>query len=111
MWTPDSGHAGRYKSTLLPHRPGGVSKVNGVFGTQANKIGRVAGWVTTSIIGQLGALWNNDAAHAVVDLGILPGETVSVARGVNHAGQVVGQILAIGVQNGRQAAILLTPIR
>jgi probable HAF family extracellular repeat protein len=91
MWTPDSGHAGRYKSTLLPHYPGGVSKFNGVFGTQANKVGQVAGWVTTSIIGQLGALWNNDAAHTVVTLPPLAGGNHSIAWALNDLGQAAGE--------------------
>jgi len=35
-------------------------------------------------------LWQNDAAHTPVDIGTLPGDTASVAQGVNSIGQVVG---------------------
>jgi probable HAF family extracellular repeat protein len=100
-------------------------------------------------------MWDSDAAHTPIDLGVLPGDVSSTAIAANAAGQVVGisvsptkerraflsqqgtmqdlaslvaaedgvwtiqavfainnsgQIVAVGVNNGRAASILLTPI-
>jgi len=91
MWTADPSHPGRYRETILPHYPGGDTKYNGVYAQESNKIGQVAGWVTTTVIGQLGAIWNNDAAHTVTPLQALPFGNGAIANGLNDLGQVVGQ--------------------
>jgi len=90
MWTQDPGHPDRYKENVLPHYPGGDAKFNGVYATASNKAGQVVGWVTTTLIGQLGGFWNNDAAHTVVALPALPGGNHSIAWAMNDLGQAVG---------------------
>ncbi|HEX9162187.1 MAG TPA: hypothetical protein VF980_10820 [Thermoanaerobaculia bacterium] len=51
----------------------------------------MAGWMTTTIIGQLGGFWNNDATHSVVALQALPDGNHSIAWGLNDLGQAVGE--------------------
>jgi probable HAF family extracellular repeat protein len=91
MWTADPGHPGRFKQSFLPHYAGGISKYNGVYGLQSNKVGQVVGWVTTSVIGQLGGFWNNDAAHTLVALQPVAGGYHSLAWAVNDLGQAAGE--------------------
>jgi probable HAF family extracellular repeat protein len=91
MWTPDSGHPDRYKSTALPKLAGGDPKTTGVFALQANKAGQIVGWVTNTEIGQLGGFWNNDATHSVVALQPIPGGSHSIAWAVNDLGVAVGE--------------------
>jgi probable HAF family extracellular repeat protein len=91
MWTPDPGHPGRYKENFLPKLQGGDTKFVGVFGWQSNKVGQVVGWVTNTVIGQLGGFWNNDAAHTVVALQALPGGNRSLAWALNDLGQAAGE--------------------
>jgi probable HAF family extracellular repeat protein len=91
MWTADPGHPGRYRENILPKYPGGDQKANGVFATASNKAGQVVGWVTTSLIGQLGGFWNNDSTHSVVALQPLPNGNHAIAWGVNDLGQAVGE--------------------
>jgi probable HAF family extracellular repeat protein len=90
MWTQDPGHPDRYRENILPHYPGGDSKFNGVYALASNKAGQVVGWVTTSIIGQLGGFWNNDSTHTVAALSALPDGNHSIAQGINDLGQAVG---------------------
>ncbi|MHA3771557.1 hypothetical protein ACXR0O_08470 [Verrucomicrobiota bacterium sgz303538] len=56
-----------------------------------NKSMQAAGWVGNEVIGQHAALWNNDAAHSLVDLGTYPGDWTSIANSLNDFGQVVGE--------------------
>jgi probable HAF family extracellular repeat protein len=91
MWTQDPGHPGRYKENFLPKLQGGDPKFVGVFGWQSNKVGQVVGWVTNTVIGQLGGFWNNDAAHTVVALQALPGGNHSLAWAINDLGQAAGE--------------------
>ena len=91
MWTVDPGHPDRYRENILPKYPGGDAKLNGVYATASNKVGQAVGWVTTTLIGQLGGLWNNDAAHSVVALAALDGGNHSIAWGMNDLGQAVGE--------------------
>jgi len=94
-WTPvyyveEASKPGRYRRYELPRLAGGDSKLNTAYATASNKRGQAAGWVQTSILGQRGALWNNDAAHSVVALEPIPGSAQSVAWAINDVGQVVG---------------------
>lgn len=91
MWTVDSGHPDRYRENALPKIAGGDPKLTGAFLTASNKAGQAAGWVTNAVIGQLGALWNNDAAHSVVALQPLADGNHSVAWSVNDLGQAAGE--------------------
>lgn len=91
MWTQDSGHPDRYRENILPKYPGGDPKFNGVYALASNKVGQVVGWLTSTVIGQLGGFWNNDAAHTVVPLQALPDGNHSIASGLNDLGQAVGE--------------------
>jgi uncharacterized membrane protein len=55
-----------------------------------NKSNQAAGW-SDGAAGQHAVLWNNDAAHSIVDLGVFGSDWTSVAFGINDIGQVVGE--------------------
>jgi uncharacterized membrane protein len=89
IWTPDS--KGRYRVTDLPFLPGGInSKFTFAIANAFNQSGQGAGYAQTDQIGQHAVFWNNDAAHSIVDLGVVPGDWASWAYGMNDLGQVVG---------------------
>jgi uncharacterized membrane protein len=89
IWTPDS--KGRYRVTDLPFLPGGInSKYTFAIANAFNQSGQGAGYAQNDQIGQHAVLWNNDAAHTIVDLGVVPGDWASWAYGMNDLGQVVG---------------------
>jgi len=91
LWTPDPGHPGRYRENYLPKLQGGNSKFVGVYATKSNKVGQVVGWVSNTIIGQLGGFWNNDSAHTVVALRPLPGGNHSIAWAMSDLGHAAGE--------------------
>jgi probable HAF family extracellular repeat protein len=59
-----------------------------------NDLGQAAGESNSQDSNIRAVLWQNDPAHTPVDVGMLPGDTASVAQGVNSIGQVVGISLA-----------------
>jgi uncharacterized membrane protein len=90
IWTPDSKV--RYRQLDLPVLPGGVNpKASSSVPAAFNQLGQAAGYATNDVIGQHAAFWNNDGAHSVIDLGVLPGGWTSIAWGMNNLGQVVGE--------------------
>jgi len=92
IWTPDS--KGRYRVTDLPFLPGRInSKATFAIANAFNQSGQGAGYAQNDQItgGQHAVFWNNDAAHSIVDLGVVPGDWASWAYGMNDLGQVVGQ--------------------
>lgn len=94
VWTQDPAHPDRFLSVLLPNHPSGQvdSRMGYAFG--ANNSAEVVGYVQSTVFGQLGALWANDAAHTLTLLQpAAPGWT-SYAYGINDSGQVVGDSLA-----------------
>lgn len=91
FWAEEAGKPGRYRRTALPGIPGGDPKANSTIALGSNKAGQAAGWVTSSLFGQLGAFWNNDAQHSIVALAPLAGAYWSIATGVNDLGQAIGQ--------------------
>ena len=92
IWTPDPKDPRKYRVTDLPVLPGGInSKFTFANANAFNQSGQAAGYAQTDQIGQHAVLWNNDAAHSIVDLGVVPGEWASWAYGMNDLGQVVGQ--------------------
>lgn len=56
-----------------------------------NKAMQAAGWVSNEVIGNHAAMWDNDVAHSVIDLGTYPGDWSSSASSLNDFGQVVGE--------------------
>jgi uncharacterized membrane protein len=56
--------------------------------------------------------WQNDATHTPVDVGMLPGDTASVALGVNSIGQVVGISLTgtYSPFSGQRASLVVDPV-
>jgi probable HAF family extracellular repeat protein len=91
IWTERATQPGRFDMVTLPIVPGGTSKSLSNYATASNNAVQVVGWVTSSVFGQLGAFWNNDAAHSVVTLSPLPGDWSSIAWGVNDLGETVGE--------------------
>jgi uncharacterized membrane protein len=61
------------------------------FATAANQSIQVVGWVQSSLFGQMGAFWNNDAKHTLSLLAPFPGDWSSVAWGMNNLGLAVGE--------------------
>ena len=91
IWTPDPRDPRKYVTTDLPVLPGGVNpKASNSLPAVFNQAGQAAGYASNDQIGQHAVLWNNDAAHTVVDLGTLPGDWGSTANGLNDLGHVVG---------------------
>lgn len=91
IWTERPDQPGRFDRIGLPPYPGGDPKVRYGYATGANQGIQVVGWVQNSLFGQLGAVWNNDAAHTLSLLQPLPGQWTSYARAVNDLGQAVGE--------------------
>ena len=49
----------------------------------------MVGWLTSSVFGQWGAVWDNDAAHT--PLLPLPNDWSSIAWGMNDLGEAIGE--------------------
>jgi hypothetical protein len=100
--SPYSGNATSWKNGVamnLAAADGGASSVNGV-----NDLGQSVGWSTASLLSEDGcwsfelgaltgcpvnaALWT--ASGQILDLGTLPGDTLSSASNINLVGQVIG---------------------
>lgn len=91
IWTPDPKDPRKYRTTDLPVLPGGINtKASNSIPNAFNRSGQAAGYASNDQIGQHAVLWNNDAAHSIVDLGVVPGDWSSLAYGMNDFGQVVG---------------------
>jgi uncharacterized membrane protein len=91
IWTPDPKDARKYVTVDLPVLPGGVNtKSSSSIPAAFNQLGQAAGYASNDQIGQHAVLWDNDAAHTIVDLGTLPGDWGSTANGLNDLGYVVG---------------------
>ena len=91
LWAAEAGRPDRYRVTYLPlYNDGGVSTSFGAYLQASNKGGQAAGWLTGSVIGQIGGFWNNDAAHTVSPLYPVSGGNHAIASGINDIGQAVG---------------------
>ena len=95
IWTPDPKDPRKYRTTDLPVLPGAINPKSSIsIPAVFNQSGQAAGYASSDrIIGQHAAFWNNDAAHSMVDLGVLPGDQGSYAHGMNDFGQVAGESL------------------
>jgi probable HAF family extracellular repeat protein len=91
IWTERPAQPGRFDRVSLPPYPGGDAKVRMGYATGANNAVQVVGWVQSSLFGQMGAFWNNDASHTLSLLPPFPGDWTSIAWGVNEMGQAVGE--------------------
>lgn len=91
IWTPDPKDPRKYVTHDLPVLPGGVNpKSTNSVPNGFNQLGQAVGYASNDQIGQHAAFWNNDAAHTIVDLGVLGDDWGSVANGINDLGYVVG---------------------
>lgn len=94
VWTQDPAHTDRFLSVLLPNHPSGQVDARMGYAFGANNSAQVVGYVQSTVFGQLGALWANDAAHTLTLLQpAAPGWT-SYAYDINDVGQSVGDSLA-----------------
>jgi uncharacterized membrane protein len=90
MWTVDAKDPRKSTLLTLPILPGGDSTTASAISFAFNKSNQAAGWSANSAIGQHAVLWNNDATHSIVDLGVFGSDWSSVANSLNDLGQVVG---------------------
>lgn len=89
IWTINSKDPRKSTMVSLPVLPG-ADPVNAQSISFAfNKSLQGAGW-SDSPAGQRAVLWNNDAAHSIVNLGVFGNDWTSEASGINDLGQVVG---------------------
>jgi uncharacterized membrane protein len=93
IWTPDPKDPRKYRQVDLPRLIGLDPNFNGTAALPMafNQSGEAAGYAQNEVIGQHACLWNNDAAHSIVDLGVYPGDWSSLGWGINDLGLVVGE--------------------
>jgi hypothetical protein len=91
VWTEDPKKPGRFRRTDLQPYPSGDAAARCENATAANAGIQVVGWVQSSVFGQMGAFWDNDATHTLSLLQPYPGDWTSIALGVNDLGQAVGE--------------------
>ncbi|MBN9692287.1 MAG: hypothetical protein J0M24_18730 [Verrucomicrobia bacterium] len=91
IWSADPKKPDRLRVIDLPVLPGGINrKATASFPAAFNQKGQAAGYAQTDVIGQHACFWNNNATHSIVDLGVFPGDSSSVAEAINDHGQVAG---------------------
>jgi probable HAF family extracellular repeat protein len=100
IWTERPDRPGRFDRLTLAPYPGGDAKVRYGYATGANQGIQVVGWVQNSLIGQLGAFWDNHVNHTLSLLQPLPDQWTSLAWAVNDLGQAVGASYG-GLPGGR----------
>jgi uncharacterized membrane protein len=91
IWKIDPKDARKSTLTTLPVLPGGDPTTAWAISVAFNKSMQAAGYSSNSVISQHAVLWNNDAAHSIVDLGVFGSDWTSLAFGINDLGQVVGE--------------------
>jgi probable HAF family extracellular repeat protein len=91
IWTERPDRPGRFDAIRLEPYPGGDPDARDGYAVGANQQLQVVGWVQNSLFGQMGAFWDNDAAHTLALLAPPPGHWTSMALAVNDFGQAVGQ--------------------
>jgi uncharacterized membrane protein len=90
IWKVDAKDPRKSTITTLPTLSGGDPTTATAISFAFNKSMQAAGWAGDSTIGQHAVLWNNDAAHSIVDLGVFGYDWSSVGNSLNDLGQVVG---------------------
>lgn len=91
IWTVDKRDPRKYRQVDLPVIAGIDPKSTTALPMAFNRGGQAAGYAMNDVIGQHASFWNNNASHTIVDLGTLPGDSSSLAWGMNDLGQVVGE--------------------
>ena len=90
IWTINAKDARKSTMVTLPVLPSADPVNANAISFAFNEWNQAAGWCD-SAVGQRAVLWNNDAAHSIVDLGVFGSDWTSVASGINDLGQVVGE--------------------
>lgn len=90
IWTPEPKDPRKYRTFDLPTLPGTDTKSTFARPAAFNQAGQAVGVAQNDVIGQHAAFWNNDAAHSIIDLGMLPDHASSEAFGLNDLGQAAG---------------------
>jgi len=90
IWTVDPKDPRKVRMSDLPILSGITLGSATALPFAFNQNGQAAGYAVNDVIGQHACFWNNDAAHSIVDLGVLAGDGSSLAYGMNDFGQVVG---------------------
>jgi uncharacterized membrane protein len=90
IWTINSKDPRKSTMISLPVLPGADPVNAQAISFAFNKSLQGAGW-SDSPAGQRAVLWNNDATHSIVDLGVFGSDWTSVGFGINDLGQVVGE--------------------
>lgn len=91
VWTIDPKDPRRYRKADLPVLPGGIDpKSSWARPAGFNQAMQMAGYAQTDQVGTRAVFWNNDVAHTIVDLGTLPDDWFSEAKGLNDLEQIVG---------------------
>jgi hypothetical protein len=91
IWSENPTKPGSFRRTELAPYPGGDGRVRCESATAANEAVQVVGWVQSSLFGQMGAFWANDAKHTLSLLQPYPDDWSSIAWGVNDLGEAVGE--------------------
>jgi len=91
VWTPDPNKPGKYRMTDLPQPVLGTgTALTESFPYAFNQAGQAVGYASNEQVGQRAVFWNSDANHTVVSLAVYPGDSASLALGLNDLGQAVG---------------------
>ncbi len=98
IWTPDPRDARKYRKFDLPSIPGLDPASTFSRPAAFNQGMQAAGLFANDVLGQRAAFWDNDPAHTIIDLGTLPDDWFSEARGLNDLGQVVGGSVGLGTR-------------
>jgi probable HAF family extracellular repeat protein len=91
IWTINAKDPRKSTMITLSVLAGGDPTTASAIPFAFNKSNQAAGWSANNAIGQHAVLWNNDAAHTIIDLGVFGLDWSSIANSLNDIGQVVGE--------------------
>jgi len=91
IWTVDAKDPRKSTKFDLPLLPGSDPLKDSYISWSFNKLGQATGYGSSASFGQHAVLWNNDASHSIVDLGVFGYDWSSLAYSINDLGQVVGE--------------------
>jgi uncharacterized membrane protein len=90
IWTINAKDPRKSTMFILPVLPGMDPLTTQATSYSFNKSMQAAGW-TDSPNGGRAVMWNNDAAHSIINLGVFGDDWTSEAYAINDLGQVVGE--------------------